>query len=474
MPSAAALPGLLLAGAVLVAACGPAGPPAPSQLPDAPAVTAPLLGFWERQGGAAVFGAPLEPARAEGGVQSQLFLNVELALGPDGVVRATPLGRRLGLAEPPVPPPAGPAARYFPATGHTLYTGFAAAYARLGGEAFAGAPIGEVRFGEGRIVQVFENLGLYREEAAAPSDVRLLALGVAASSPADVGAHVRRGAVLPPGLQARPFAPFLDRYGGEALFGRPLTEPYLTEEGDLEQVFERAVLYAPPEAPGQARLRPLGLLLGPAQPAVPPGPEPGDLYFTSTGHTVRWAFAAFYRLHDGERLLGLPLEEAEMLDGVLRQRFENAWLEFRFELPSPLAVQFAPLGLDYAPAGPVVPLPSPTPGARGGGTGEIVVRTWVEAPILPAGAAQRVTVEVLAPDGRPWPGLVPLVRVQTPRAAFFADVPPTGADGRTEFTLRIEDLRPGEIVNYEVAVSTDLGAAYALGQFVARLGDRTP
>lgn len=470
MPSKPALPGVLLAAAALVAACGSAGPPTLSPPSDAPAVAAPLTGFWESRGGAAVLGAPLEAARIEDGVRRQLFVGVELVLGPDGVVHAAPLGRRLGLAEPPVPPPADPAARYFVTTGHTLYTGFAAAYDGLGGEAFAGPPITEVRFDGGFIVQIYESLGLYREETAAPSDVRLLALGLAAGQDLDVGGYLRQGAILPPGLRARPFADFLDRYGGEALFGRPLTDPYRTAEGDLEQVYERAVLFAPPEAPGQARLRPLGLRLGPAEPSVPPSPEAGDLYFSSTGHNVRWAFAAFYRLYDGERLLGLPLEESETLDGVLRQRFENAVLEYRFDLPTPLAVQFALLGLAYEPEGPTTPLPSATPGAAAVASGEPVVRTWVESPLLAPGAAQRVTVEVLAPDGRPWPGLTPLVHVQAPRAAFFADVPPTGADGRAEFPLWIEDLRPGEIVNYEVAVSTDLGPGYAIGQYVVRLG----
>jgi hypothetical protein len=471
-------PLLLIAG--LLAACSstvasPAtssGVPDQSGLPVAPELEA----YWESHGGEAVLGPALERPRQAGSRTLQAFANIELVHDPlegdSARVSAMGLGRRLGLVEPPVPPPASGAAQYFPETGHSLYTGFAQAFDQLGGLSFAGAPIGEAHFTGGLILQCFENIGLYREEDAPPSDVHLLAYGLAAYPDQRSAILSDLEIVLPPGPHTRPFASLLDRLGGEAVLGQPLGDPYAAEDDVMEQVFERAVLFAPQGQPDLARLRPLGLALGPAEPGVPPSSDPDSLYFAATGHNIERAFARFYRTHDGERFLGLPLEEAEVRGELLTQRFENAVLEYHDDLPERLAVQLAPLGRAYAP--PTVPVPSPTPAPVEGpapapGPGAVEIRTWVERPFLRPGETQRIHVEVLRPDGLPWFGVVPVVQIVTPRAAFFVDVPPTDAEGSTRVDLIVPDLEPGEIVNYEVAVAGEHGLGYAIGQFAGRL-----
>jgi hypothetical protein len=387
-------------------------------------------------------------------------------------VTLAPLGLSLGLAEPPTPPPGDPAARYFPATGHTVYTGFLEAYGRLGGEAIVGAPISEVRFEEGLIYQYFENLGFFREETASPSEVHLIAFGLAS-----LGGQASRtveNALLPPGLRERPFAAFLDRYGGEAFFGRALSDPYITADGNLEQIYERAVLWSPLGEPEQARLRPLGLGLGPAEPPVEPSAEPGAIYVPATGHNIPSAFSSAYEARGGEDVFGLPLEEAHTEGNLLSQRFENGVLEDHDDLPNPLAVQLAPLGTRYTP--PVIA--ESQEGSSGGTPTTVpqmegpVASTWVDHPLLEPGSEQYVHIEVVRPDGTPWSGVVPLVRVAAPQGAFYPSVPATGPDGRCFFTLQLEDLPPGEIITYEVVVTGDYGTAYAIGQFAARLAPR--
>jgi hypothetical protein len=474
---------LLLGGALLLTACTSQAPTSTTPGPQGPTPAPEFVEYWQSHGGAATFGLPIEGASHEGTLVLQSFLNVELIYDPSApqseAVWLAPLGRRLGLAAPALPAPSGSDIRYFPSTGHILYTGFAQTYDELGGLTVAGAPIAEVEFGNGLIYQFFENLGLYREENAPPSEVHLLAYGLAAHRTSMDVVAIDLGFVLPPGLHMRPFGEFLDRYGGEAFFGRPLTDPYLGADEAIEQVFERAVLYAPPDLPGLTRLRPLGLRLGPADPPVPPASDRSGLFFPSSGHNVRWVFAEFYRTHEGELLLGLPLGEAVMQAEVLTQRFENAVLEYHFDLPSPFAVQLAPLGASLIGAStpttaaptPISGRPSPTPF---GSQATVIVHTWVEYSVLPAGATQRIFIQATLSEGSPWGGVIPVVRVDGPRSSFYPEVPPLDANGYAELTLVVEDLLPGEIVNYEVAVAGEQGVGFAVGQFIAGFSGSAP
>jgi hypothetical protein len=436
------------------------------------AIAPPFAEFLDAHPGLDSIGEPLTAPRTAESVLRQTFVSAELTYDSGApereAVSLAPLGLSLGLAEPAVPPPGDPAARYVTRTGHTVYTGFLEIYGRLGGEPIAGAPISEVHFEGGLIYQYFEGLGLYRVESAPPSEARLFAFGNAWLGEAAPSAG--RGPLLPPDLRPRPFAEFLDRLGGEAFFGRPLSDPQLTADGALEQVYERAVLWAPAGDPDRVRLRPLGLALGAAEP--PAAPEVGGegLFVAATGHNVHRVFAAFYRVIDGREILGAPLGEAQDDGGLLRQRFENGILEYSYALPPHLAIQLAPLGLDYVPqavpeatggptaTAPPAPTPSGVPGAR----------TWVDHPILSPGTLQRIHVEVLRGDGTPWSGVVPLVRIAAPQGPLFPAMPPTDEQGRSSAAVDLGALPAGEIISYEVVVTGEFGTAYTVGQFAAR------
>jgi hypothetical protein len=245
-----------------------------------------------------------------------------------------------------------------------LYAGFSQVFEELGGEAVVGAPISEVKFRDGRIVQYFENLGLCRDENAAPSEVHLLALGLAAHPERSAFMVGNISYFLPPEIMLRPFADYLDRFGGESLFGPPLTEPFFTQDGSIEQIYERAAFFSNVSEASTVHMRRLGETLGPAEASVPHVEDPDGLYFTETGHNVRWAFAEFYRNNDGEVLLGLPLEESRIENDQLVQRFQNGILTYRYDLPSHLAVQLAPLGITYmqSMAAGIIPPTSAHPG----------------------------------------------------------------------------------------------------------------
>jgi hypothetical protein len=355
-----------------------------------------------------------------------------------------------------------------------LYPGFTQAYADLGGEAVAGAPISEIEFRDGLILQYFENVGLYRKESDAPSEVYLIALGLA-SRPERSSALVDDiQLVLPPQILLRPFGDFLDRHGGESLFGRPLTEPFFNQDGAVEQIYQRAVFYSSVRDPSVVRLRPLGEALGPPDAVAPPVEDPDGLYFAETGHNVRWAFAEFYRSNQGETILGLPLEESHIDAGRLVQRFQFALLTYHYDLPPHLAVQLAPLGESYlagldpgiVPPTSVHPVFTPTP-APDAPPVAVRVITWPDQVMAPVGRPQWIWIEVLLPDGTPWSDVVPLLVVHGPNGDTYPAVPPTGAEGKTSLVLLLEDLEPGEIVNYDVIVTGEYGIGHAQGQFVA-------
>ncbi|HEY70112.1 MAG TPA: hypothetical protein G4O08_05960 [Anaerolineae bacterium] len=443
-----------------------------------------LESFWSAHGGLTTFGPPIEAAREDGHLLRQVFLNVELVVDRNSATSSVdliPLGRTLGLAEPAVSPIGSSGSQYFSATGHILYTGFTQVYSALGAEPVVGAPISEVKFRQGLVLQYFENMGFYREENEAPSEVHLLAYGLA--SRPDRGMNMTQDVqyVLPPEILLRPFGDFMDRFGGEALFGPPLTEPFFTQDGAIEQIYERAAFYTSVRNSAQVQLRPLGESLGPAEAPVAPVEDPDALFFPETGHNVRWAFAAFYRTHQGEQILGLPLEESHIEGGVLVQRFQYGELTYHYDLPSHLAIQFAPLGLAYLESKEIGSVP-PTPVAsRSTPTANphqaplvVIVKTWPEKPMIPIGSSQWIWIEILLQDGMPWVNATPLVVVHGPRGDIYPIVPATSTEGKTSFILALDDLQPGEIVNYEVVVSGDYGIGYALGQFAAIWSTASP
>jgi len=433
-------------------------------------VAEPLRAFWERGGGLATYGPPISLPWREGTRLHQTFLAAEIVHeDTDGqeTVRLAPLGWELGLGEPPVPPIDGQTSGYFARTGHNLYAGFASLYRQLGGEAVVGAPISEVAFRDGQIVQYFENLGFYRPENASPADTRLVALGLTTRPPADSFGLDPESFVLPGPIHARPFASFLERFGGEALFGQPLTAPYLAEDGALEQVYERAVVYSADGSSAGAALRPLGRARGPAAEAAPPSAEPGSRYFEETGHNVRWAFADFYEARDGRSWLGLPLEEAVLDGDRFVQRFENGVLEYRFDLPPELAVQLVALGREYLLEHPA---PTADPAAEAVASrrpGSLTLEAALARAVLRPGQAQVLSVRVTTAQGEPVAGATVTLRWIGAQREREYELPPTDGDGRTALEWEDPSALPGEIITVVVSARGDQGLGGALLQYAS-------
>jgi hypothetical protein len=237
-------------------------------------------------------------------------------------------------------------------------------------------------------------------------------------------------------------------------------------------VYERAVFYASSGNPDELALRAIGYRLGPPEAPADKVDEPGSLYVSATGHNIRWAFADFYRDHDGAKILGLPLTEAKLEGNLLVQRFENATLRYQFDLPASMAVQLAPLDPGFVeqvldllsrsglePQGEGTASPSPQP---------LVVRTWVDYPILAIGDLQRIHVQATLADGSVCVGESALITIMAPGSSVVIQSPPTDAQGLAVVSVSLGDLRPAEIVNYDVTLSGKCGMGSASGQFAAK------
>jgi hypothetical protein len=58
-----------------------------------------------------------------------------------------------------------------------------------------------------------------------------------------------------------------------------------------------------------------------------------------------------------------------------------------------------------------------------------------------------------------------MVVVHGPHGDAYPAAPPTDVDGRSQFSVHVDDLTPGEIVNYEIVVAADTCTGYAIDQF---------
>jgi hypothetical protein len=141
---------------------------------------------------------------------------------------------------------------------------------------------------------------------------------------------------------------FYDRHGGEAIFGRPISE--VVTDGEVRmQYFERA----------RFELRPEGISLtligravsaGRTEPAFAQRAESlarDRSYYPQTGHTLGGAFEWFWRSHGGLAIFGYPISEEFVEQGVLVQYFERARFEYRPEHVG-AEVQISMLGRAYA------------------------------------------------------------------------------------------------------------------------------
>jgi uncharacterized protein YkwD len=175
-------------------------------------------------------------------------------------------------------------------------------------------------------------------------------------------------AVSAPNAQVRYFAPtgysvggaflrFFDTYGGVRIFGYPISGE-ITENGRIVQYFERQRFEWHAElvgSPYEVLLGTLGLEMARGRVSLAPIPRSatpsGSVYVTETQHSLGAPFRSFWQANGGVRVLGYPISEPVMINGLLTQYFERARLEHHPQKSrAGYGIELGHLGREYVQA----------------------------------------------------------------------------------------------------------------------------
>ncbi len=324
---------LLLVLAVSITACaGAQSTPLSVQVATDEVVDPRFREFYDLLGGRDVLGIPISPMFSQNGLYYQYTAAALMVYDTSAVAGfeydLAPIGVEMGVAEAPRDPSAP--------NGHAIFSGFSEMYQQLGGTRYVGLPLTDVRFNteRGGVEQYFENLGFYQLETDPPNLVRLIEYGAwmcAASCAYDA---LPNAAPLLPSVVVTPFASAVSRLN-PVFTGRPLSEPYISLDGQLEQIFENVVIVSDANKPGGIDMRPITAMLGVSV----------DL---STTFDVPEHFLDFLRQNSGLELSGPAVTAySRQSDEVYRQCFRNLCLDFFPNKPAELRVRPTSLGYLY-------------------------------------------------------------------------------------------------------------------------------
>lgn len=413
--------------------------------------------FYASLGGRNVLGPTITALFYKGNDQCQYTQNALMCFTTrtSGVGRhfLYSLGMQMGLSGPD--PAAQPA--------FEVYEEFAPLYQELNKLVDVGQPLSQARYNSNRnrIEQYFENAGFYRNIDAPYGQVQLLAYGVYGCG-GDCRFTPPESAVVVPSPAAveQPFLAQLVRLGGLTVFGVPLTGPYTTADGSLEQVYENVVMVAPSGDPTNMRLRSLALLLNKPQSALVPQSTdaPAEVVFyavnNNLGHYVLTEFDHFIASHGGPEISGTPLEEVEpQADGTLRQCFENYCLTYASGSAVNERIRMEPLGRDYMLAYNIQPYET-APFLITNDT--VTVTVMAANPRLPADQGQTFEVIVkYTATQQPVANVNASLTLTLPggQQALYS-LPPTDAHGRTSLTIGPLQPAPdnGKVISFQTCL----------------------
>ena len=147
-----------------------------------------------------------------------------------------------------------------------------------------------------------------------------------------------------------PYLAFFEAHGGEPVLGPPITEEFYDYQSGLYvQYLQNVRLEWHPENPEpfQIQLTLLGDLIGKAQPAILPDQllsRADCTYFLQTRHSACFAFLDYYDELGGLEVLGYPIAEYGVENGLLVQYFQRARMEWHPERRPGQKVSLGPLG----------------------------------------------------------------------------------------------------------------------------------
>jgi hypothetical protein len=389
--------------------------------------------FYDWLGGEAVLGSVISDKIETNGYEYQYTAASLMVYIPNEVedqrYQLAPLGLELGLAEPPLNPD-------YPG-GHEIYPGFLGLYDQMGGSRYVGQPITEAHYNaeKRRIEQHFENVGFYHLEAEFDG-VGLIHYGAWKCENHCGFTSPEEAEVVIWSAGDSSFNAAVQRLD-PTFTGYPLTEPYISSDGVLEQIFEYVVIIADNENPGNIRLRPILEMIG------VPIQKGGD--YSIPPHLLE-----FINHNSGLGFAGLPVTEYSALSSeVYRQCFRNLCLDYFPNANDGFEIRPAPLGYTYKrmyyqplalPADELIPK-------------EITIRVWKTHAYLANDKSQEIGVK-LESRGEPFENYSPELILDIPgRGEISYLFPPTNQDGTTYLVLEPLDVPNGTRIEYWVCVN---------------------
>jgi hypothetical protein len=347
---------------LLVGCSNPVGTnPTPSPWGKSTPVDPVFKEFYSLLGGSAVLGPAIhtKETRADN-VQCQFTERALMCYNPGKTgsqrLYLDQLGRKL-IFEPETSltesqPPAG--ARVV--KGVTIYEKFLPLYDQLYGATYVGEPLTGLRINYDlrRVEQFFTNVGFYQSLENPNGPVFLIPYGAYLCGGTCGYSTVDYWLTIKSNLMDQPFAPYIARMGGSAVFGTPLLQPEVA--GDmLRQVYTNIIIQAPRDNLSNVSLYPVPYDMGYRPAPMEQKISHEQLVFftlnkeTGEGFNVPLPFEQFLGEHGGVVFAGYPTQPVLQIPGqnLYQQCFEKVCLIYDPAASPSMKVRLAPLGKEY-------------------------------------------------------------------------------------------------------------------------------
>lgn len=445
---------LILLVVLFSAACAAENRSRPTPTPIEPLSVDPVFReFYRHLGGEEILGPPISPVFIEGTATIQYVQKAKMVFDPSRSIRQrftlAPLGAEMGVIEPPVLPPEQPGYKYD--SGHVIAPEFLPLYEKLGGYV-VGKPLTELRYYpvRRRHEQFFESVGFYRLEGS--DQVRLLDYGVwACGERCKVQAGTADAAIDLITRIDPVFVQFINHWGAD-FTGFAISEAYVNNEGNWEQIFENVVLQAnSPTDPTSVTVKPLTRQLN-ISPDTPQefSKRPDQQFYEQEdgrGYEIPNYFAEYLKAHGGFGLSGAPITHLAPLNGsVLHQCFENLCLMYDPQAPPAGRVRPQPIGHAYKTLYHSTKRVTPQPAS------ELLISVWERYPYVLPGQEQEIGVSVMQ-NSRPLVGVQPtLILTLLDGSERAVPMNVTDASGRSGLLLAPIEGPSGSLIEYKICL----------------------
>lgn len=412
--------------------------------------------YYDKLGGKQRLGPAISPSIREGDISYQYTIASSLVYDHKTDKNClAPLGKELGVEELAVIKDPSRAEMFL--NGHYIYPKFEKVIKEMGGIEVVGNPLTEVRYNhiELRYEQFFENLGFfYREDEQ--DVVYLLAYGAwkcgtKCSNPAPLNSRIDI-----PIKKAVPFIIFMHEVGSE-FTGFALTEPFIANDGSLEQVFENVVLYINPDYPDRVNLRNLPELVGYQHDQLEP-PLTNESYFFfpldgDLGFNIPIQFLEYIKTRGGFKNSGAPIKHATLNNSnETQQCFEAICIRESEDAYKNPVINPLPLGylyrdkLFFSQNNLTVMQEQETDNL------EISMSIWESYPMVSSELNQEINL-IIYNSSEPIKDVRPVLIVMLPGVEEVVyQMPPTNQNGESRIQINPVKVSNGTLVPYQVCI----------------------